>query len=254
MRTLVATLAVLGLAASAAHAQSGIRVIEPIRPIEPITPIMPVSTWVDLSVDEVVGVVDTVAETRVATLRLTGGAVVTCTFWYPAMPPLWSFRPFIAPVPAVMMTRALQSVANNPGSYARPFTLRAWRDRFASAGYGAYSGSELRLFVPVPAHYSGNSSTGGLAEVRLAAAGNLIVAGYQTWGYLTLESESGNQRPFHLLSAAHAASGISPIDAANAEDLCSDVFQSPLWVGFVGIHRDMMSNDRFVHSGTGWWK
>lgn len=250
MRTLIATLAVLGAAAQAAHAQSGIRINEPIRPPFEAIPVIQISGPVDLSIDEVVSVVDTTTESRLATLRLTGGATVTCNFWYPATPPMWAFRPFIPPVPGVLMSRALRCVKDNAGSFNRPFTLRAWRERIGTTSYSAYSGSELTLAVPSPAIYSGNSSSGGLAEAKFSVAG-YTVNGYSTWGYLVLESDSGTRRPFHILSAPHAMSGISPIDAANAEDLCNDVFVSPLWVGFVGIHRD---TDRFVHSGTGWYK
>src|ERR1700704_5701015 len=127
MNRILTTVLLFGLAASGAQAQSRV-VINPPRPPVPVTP--PILTWLDLQVSEVISMVDTVAETRVATVRLTNAATVTITVWFPAAPPAWSFQPVIHPVPASLLTRALQSVQNNAGSYTLPFTIRVWRDRF----------------------------------------------------------------------------------------------------------------------------
>jgi hypothetical protein len=254
MRSLIATLAVLGVAAQAAHAQTGpIRINEPYRPIEPILVAQPISGPVDLNVDEVVSVTDTTTESRLATLRLVGGATVTCNFWYPATPPMWAFRPWIAPVPGVLLSRALRSVKDNAGSYTRPFMLRAWRERFGTTSYSAYSGTELQLVVPSPAQYTGGANSGGLAEAKLVASGTLVAGTEPTWGCITLERNTGSRRTFHFLSVADAANMVSPIDAATAESFCNDLFVAPMWVGLIDVFRDT-AGERFFTSATSWFK
>src|SRR5882672_108514 len=246
-RTPIATLFFLGLAATAVQAQSNVQLARPINSQIPTVAVY-VNGPRSLSVSDVVSVTDTVPETRRATLRLATGATVVVEFWYPAAPPAFSYRRYLAPVPAVFMTRALQAIQNNPAAFTRPFTLKVWKDSYSSV-YTAGPEAELQLFVPTPVHMSGNSQAGGLAEVKIVANSSLTagIISHPIWGYITLESDSGSRRAFNIISSLNTTGGLTEISAANAEDLSSRIFGSSLWIAFVATPQENTMSGHFYY-------
>ena len=99
------------------------------------------------------------------------------------------------------------------GNVARlPFSLKVFKDRYSTI-YGAYYGTEMTLNVPMPTHMSGNSQAGGLAQAYLKAAGDVDANGYKIFGYLVLESDSGNRRVFNIISNLNTLDSLTPINA-----------------------------------------